>query len=111
VKPTSGRASYLLICAGDQLAPGISRLNGIVFLYACFATIGLLTFINTGTAQVLSAIGIPMADQGTLTGNLVMITEIVQVIVFGIAGVIADRVGRREVAAGGIAIMGVAYGG
>lgn len=50
-----------------------------------------------------------MGDQGRVTGNLVIITEIVQVLVFGIAGVIADRIGRRDVAAGGIAIMGLAY--
>jgi MFS family permease len=92
-----------------ELAPGVSRVNAGTFFYAAFATIGLLTFISTGTAQVLSAIGIPIGDQGAATGNLVIITEIVQIIIFGIAGVVADRIGRREVAAVGIAIMGVGY--
>ena len=92
-----------------ELAPGISRSNAMVFFYAAFTTIGLLTFVSTGTAQILSAIGIPAAEQGTVTGNLVIITEIVQILLFGVVGVIADRIGRREVAAAGIAIMGLGY--
>ena len=36
------------------LAPGISRLNATVYCYAAFTTIGLLTFISTGTALVLT---------------------------------------------------------
>jgi MFS family permease len=92
-----------------ELAPGVSRINAGTFFYAAFATIGLLTFVSTGTAQVLNAIGIPLDDQGSATSKLVIITEIVQVFVFGIAGIIADRIGRREVAAVGIAFMGLGY--
>jgi MFS family permease len=92
-----------------ELAPGVTRSHAIVFLYAAFATIGLLTFISTGTAQVLSAIGVPGDQQGTVTGNLVVVTEIFQILVFGVVGVMADRIGRREVAAVGIAIMGLGY--
>ena len=76
-----------------DLAPGISKLNAITFLYASFAVIGLLTFVNTGTAQVLNAIGIPQAQHGDATKDLVIISEIVQVIVFFIAGIAADRIG------------------
>jgi len=102
---TSGNAHLLFL----ELAPGVTRSNAIVFLYAAFATIGLLTFVSTGTAQILSAIGVPSDEQGTVTGNLVVITEIVQILIFGVVGVIADRIGRREVAAAGIAIMGLGY--
>jgi len=92
-----------------DLAPGISKLNAITFLYAAFATIGLLTFISTGTAQVLTALGIPIEEHGDASKDLVIISEIVQVIVFFIAGIAADRFGRREVAAIGIIIMGIGY--
>jgi MFS family permease len=91
------------------LAPGISRTNMWAFFYASFATIGLLTFISTGTAQVLNAMGIPQDQQGGASGNLVIMTEIMQILTFGIAGVLADRIGRREVAAVGMALMGVGY--
>jgi len=92
-----------------ELAPGVTRTNAFVFFYACFTTIGLLTFVSTGTAQVLNAIGVPANQQGTITADLVVITEIVQIMIFGLVGVIADRVGRREVAAVGITLMGLSY--
>jgi MFS family permease len=92
-----------------ELAPGVTRGNAFTFFYAAFTTIGLLTFVSTGTAQILSAIGVPADEQGTATGNLVIVTEIVQILIFGAVGVLADRIGRREVAAAGIAIMGLGY--
>jgi MFS family permease len=92
-----------------ELAPGVTRTNAFVFFYASFTTIGLLTFVSTGTAQVLNAIGVPGNEQGTITGDLVVITEIVQILIFGLVGIIADRVGRREVAAVGITLMGLSY--
>lgn len=93
-----------------RLAPGISRLNLFVYFYSCFATIGLLTFVSTGTGLVLNAnFGMDISEQGTASGDLVIVTEIVQVLIFGLVGVLADRIGRREVAAAGMIIMGLGY--
>lgn len=92
------------------LQPGITRLNAIVFCYAAFATIGLLTFISTGTALVLNAkFGVPTTEQGTISGDLVIVTEIVQLLIFGTVGVLADRIGRRELFALGMLVMGIGY--
>jgi MFS family permease len=93
------------------LAPGVTRFNASIFCYSAFATIGLLTFISTGTALVLTAnLGIPIGEQGTISGDLVIATEIGQFLVFGVVGVLADRIGRREVFALGMFVMGIAYG-
>lgn len=92
-----------------ELAPGVSKGNAFAFFYAAFTVIGFLTFVSTGTAQVLNALGIPQNEQGTVSSNLVIVTEIVQILLFGAVGVLADRIGRREVAAVGIAIMGLGY--
>jgi MFS family permease len=95
---------------GIWLAPGVSRFNAAIFCYAAFATIGLLTFISTGTTLVLNAnLGVPIGEQGTITGNLVIATEIGQFLVFGLVGILADRVGRREVFAIGMFTMGISY--
>lgn len=92
------------------LQPGITALNAVIFCYAAFATIGLLTFVSTGTALVLNAnFGIPTGDQGTISGDLVIVTEIMQLLVFGVVGVLADRIGRRELFAVGMLIMGIGY--
>ena len=93
-----------------SLQPGVSRLNMTVFFYSAFATIGLLTFISPGTALVLNAnFGVPIDQQGTITGDLVIVTEIVQLLIFGVVGVLADRLGRRELFALGMFIMGLGY--
>ena len=95
---------------GIWLADGISRFNAAVFCYSAFATIGLLTFISTGTTLVLNTnLGIPIGDQGTITGDLVIATEIGQFLVFGIVGILADRIGRREVFSIGMFVMGISY--
>ena len=91
-------------------APGVTRLNMWVFLYASYATIGLLTFVTVGTPYVLSAhLGIPLAEQGRVTGDLTFWNEIALLAVFGPVGVLADRIGRREVFALGLFVMGIAY--
>jgi MFS family permease len=93
-----------------ELAPGITRPNLFVYFYSCFATIGLLTFVSTGTALVLNAnFGIDVDQQGRISGNLVIVTEIVQILIFGAVGVLADRIGRKDVAAAGMVLMGVSY--
>lgn len=92
------------------LQPGVSMVNAVVFCYASFATIGLLTFISTGTALVLNVnFGIPVDQQGTISGDLVIVTEIVQLMVFGVVGILSDRIGRRELFSAGMFVMGVAY--
>ncbi len=92
------------------LAPGITRLNLFVYFYSCFATIGLLTFVSTGTGLVLNAnFGLDVSVQGRVSGDLVIVTEIVQILIFGVVGVLADRIGRRDVAAAGMVIMGLGY--
>jgi MFS family permease len=92
------------------LQPGVTGLNLSIFFYSAFATIGLLTFISPGTALVLNAnFGVPIEEQGTITGDLVIVTEIVQLLIFGVVGVIADRIGRRELFAAGMLTMGLGY--
>ena len=106
VVPEARGNKYLFL----WLAPGVTHLNANVFLYCAFATIGLLTFISTGTSLVLNAnLGIPVEEQGGISGNLVIVTELGQFLIFGIAGVLADRFGRRELAAAGMFIMGISY--
>ena len=74
--PSEGRKFLFL-----WLQPGVTGLNLAVFFYAAFATIGLLTFVSPGTALVLNAnFGIPINEQGTITGDLVIVTEIVQLL-------------------------------
>jgi MFS family permease len=92
------------------LVPGVSLVNAWSLAFAAYTTIGLLTFIATATPYVLNAnLGIDQADQGRYTGDLQLLNEIVLVLVFAPAGVLADRIGRRGVFAAGLFAMGIAY--
>jgi len=92
------------------LAPGISRGNFYSYVYTAFSTIGLLTFISVATTLVLNThLQIPTDQQGTISGQLVFVTEITQILLFAAVGVMADRVGRSHLLAIGMFVMGLSY--
>ncbi|MEH6550729.1 MAG: MFS transporter [Pseudomonadales bacterium] len=97
-----------------HLIAGISRLNALTFLYAAFIGITLNTFVNFIQPYVLTEqLHIPQSEQGALTGNLVFYSEIVLLLVCGIAGLVADKKGRRFVFTVGFVVLAlgfVAYG-
>jgi len=93
-----------------ELAPGISRVNLYSFVFSAFSTIGLLTFISVATTLVLNThLQIPTDQQGTISGQLVFATEITQILLFAVVGVMADRIGRSHLLAIGMLVMGLAY--
>jgi MFS family permease len=93
-----------------DLMPGISRGNAWSLMWGGFTTIGLLTFVAVATPYVLTAnLGIPESEQGTITGDLVFWAEITQIMIFGLVGIAADRIGRNWLYAMGMLAMGASY--
>jgi MFS family permease len=93
-----------------EFAPGISRVNGLTFFYAAFTAIGLLAFVSVATPYVLNVyLKVPLEEQGRITGDLAAWNEITLLLVFGPCGVLADRIGRREVFAVGFLMMALGY--
>jgi len=93
-----------------QLAPGISRINLAAFMFASFITIGFMIFINIGNTYVLNEnLGIAKAEQGSVTGLLLVVNEIILLIFMPLAGILSDRIGRRTVMIGGLLIMSFGY--
>jgi len=93
-----------------DLADDVSVKNGWTFMYASFATIGFLTFINTGQAFVLNAnLNLPGDEQGRVTGLLGTWNEIITIALAVPFGILADRVGRRPVFCFGMISMGLGY--
>jgi MFS family permease len=93
-----------------QLAPGISRINLAAFMFASFITIGFMIFINIGNTYVLNEnLGIAKGEQGSVTGLLLVVNEIILLIFMPLAGILSDRIGRRTVMIGGLLIMSCGY--
>ncbi len=92
------------------LAAGISRFHGYTFLLSAFLSIGLMTFITAGQTYILNAhLGVPQSAQGTITGDLVLFTEIITLLLFMPAGILIDRISRRGVFAVGFLMLGATY--
>jgi MFS family permease len=95
---------------GLWLEPGVSRLNGYILMFAAYASIGLITFVNNGQAFVMSAVlNLPADQQGTVAGNLAFVTEMVTIALVAPFGILADRIGRRPVFAFGFVMMAAGY--
>ncbi|MBK1706503.1 MFS transporter [Halochromatium glycolicum] len=93
-----------------DLADGIRRRHAVVFLIGAFLSVGLMTFIAVGQTYVLNVnLGIPDAEQGGITGDLIALTEIVAILIFVPAGMLVDRFSRRAVYAGGFALLALTY--
>lgn len=93
------------------LAPGITRANAIVKLYASFITVAMLTGMNFLQGYVLTEhLGVPRGQQGTLSGDLSFWTEVVAILLYNPMGVLADRIGRRPLYVFGILMVGLGYG-
>jgi MFS family permease len=93
-----------------RLADDVSRTNFGTLLYAAFTAIGLLAFIGVGTPYVLNVyLKVPAGEQGQISGDLAAWTEVALLLVFAPAGILADRIGRRQVFAVGFVFMAIAY--
>lgn len=92
------------------LVPGLNTINVLAFVVVAYTTIGLLTFVAIGTPYVLTTnLGIPQADQGRIVGDFQFLNEITMILVFAPAGILADRIGRREVYVVGLLAMALGY--
>jgi len=93
-----------------ELAPGILPRNFGTLLYSAFTTIGLLAFVSIGTPYVLNVyLKIPQDQQGQIVGDLAAWNEIAMLLVFAPCGVLADRIGRKQVYTVGFIFMAIAY--
>lgn len=90
--------------------PGLSKGNIVTVNFAAFTTIAVITFMSFAQPYVLTEIlHIPVERQGTLTGNLGALQEIIVILVMGFFGAWSDRIGRRRVYALGFLMLGFGY--
>lgn len=78
------------------LAPGIPPREVYIFLTVTSVASALTAFLNVMQPFVYTEIAaIPAAEQGRLAGQLMTVQQICVILCVGLAGALADRVGRK----------------
>ena len=80
------------------------------FLYASLVTIGIVVFVNISQPYILvEKLGVLAGAEGALTGQLSVVSELTVMLSIGLVGIMADRIGRKQIFALGLIIFGVFY--
>ena len=93
-----------------KLAEGISRFNAVTYLYACIICIGILAGLNFIQPYILSVVlEIPRSEQGTISGSLAFMQEIIAILSVSFFGILSDRIGRRPVMVFGTMVVALGF--
>lgn len=93
-----------------RMQPGVRPKHLFALFFASFFGIASMSFINTSQPYVLTEIlGVPLDQQGTISGNLTIIQEIILLSVLGPIGALSDKWGRKPLYAGAFILMSFAY--
>ncbi|MSO98017.1 MAG: MFS transporter [Rhodospirillaceae bacterium] len=80
------------------LASGISPANAWTYMFANFAVIGTLAFLNVAQSYILTEhLQLAKDTQGTVSGNLAFWNEVIIILLASPFGILADRIGRRPI--------------
>jgi MFS family permease len=91
--------------------PGWSRGNAATVWIASLFSIGLAAYMNFVQPFLLNEVlKVPQDQQGTLTGSLGLLQELVIIGLAGFVGTWSDRIGRRKVYCLGFLLMALGYG-
>lgn len=90
------------------LQPGYTKLNGWTLLFACLTGIPFLVVINFVQPYILSEmLGVPQEQQGSISGYLAILHEIIVLVLVSPLGALSDRIGRRRLLSAGYMLTAV----
>lgn len=94
---------------GITLSDGIKRRHLVAYLLAALISSGYAGALAVLQPGLLAVMKIPIADQGSLTGLLAALQEVVLIAMMPLFGVMADRSGRKSVYAIGLGLTAVGF--
>ncbi len=91
-----------------RLALGVTPYNMVVYYISTITAMTILTFLPQAQPFILTEIlNIAESEQGAISGNLVVISEIIILLSIGNWGTLSDKIGRRTVYALGFLLTAV----
>ncbi|MBB3047959.1 MFS family permease [Litorivivens lipolytica] len=94
---------------GITLTDGIKRRHLVAYLLAALISSGYAGALAVLQPGLLAVMNIPIADQGSLTGLLAALQEVVLIAMMPLFGVMADRSGRKSVYAIGLGLTALGF--
>ena len=89
---------------------GVTRKHVWTLFFVSFFGIAMMNSVGIMQAYLFNEIlKIPPNEQGSLTGTLLVVQELVVILLVGLAGALSDRVGRPPVFATGFLLLALGY--
>jgi MFS family permease len=78
-----------------RYAQGIRTRHFLTYLFSVFIASGYAGSIAVLQPALLTLMGVPQEEQGSVTGMLAAMQEVILIVLLGLIGAISDRVGRK----------------
>ena len=93
-----------------QMCNGVRGNHVSALFFVAFFSIPIVGFVGLVQPFVLTEIlKIPFDEQGSLTGNLLVMHELINLSLIGVYGAASDRLGRRSMLSTGLLIVALGY--
>ncbi|MCY3940257.1 MAG: MFS transporter [Gammaproteobacteria bacterium] len=92
------------------LSPGIGYGNAAASIYASLTSVSLLIYLGFVQPYILTEVlRIPLENQGSVTGRLASLQEVIVIVFMCFVGALSDQWGRRLVYVAGFVFIGAGY--
>jgi MFS family permease len=93
-----------------QMRVGVTYKHVLTLFFVSYFGIAMMNSVGIMQAYLFNEIlRIPPDEQGSLTGTLLVVQELVVILLVGLAGAVSDRVGRPPVFATGFLLLALGY--